>query len=171
MKIQRSEPLPLYAEIKALIETSRSTVVRMVNTTMVYTYFQIGRSIVEHEQKGLKRAVYATETLKKLSEKLVNEFGKGFSERNLENMRNFYLIYSDKISQTLSAKSCGNQKSETTSRISSTTFQLSWSHYVFLIRLPEKERTFYEIEAVKQNWSSNGFLMNSFEFVDAQTVS
>ncbi len=133
--------MPLYAEIKALIETSRSTVVRMVNTTMVCTYFQIGRLIVEHEQKGLKRAEYAKETLKKLSEKLVNEFGKGFSERNLRSIREFYISYKKSVIwQTMSAKS-------------ETLFQLSWSHYVFLMKLPEAERKFYEIEAIKQSWS------------------
>lgn len=123
MKIQRSEALPLYAEIKALIETSRSTVVRMVNTAMVYTYFQIGRLIVEYEQKGLKRAAYAKETLKRLSEKLVKEFGRGFSDRNLRSMREFYIAYKKSVIwQTPSAKS-------------GTLLQLSWS-------LRELERQF-----------------------------
>ncbi|OGR62237.1 MAG: hypothetical protein A2X34_10655 [Elusimicrobia bacterium GWC2_51_8] len=143
----------LYKEIRTFIESARSSAVRAVNITMVYTYFHIGRLIVEHEQKGAKRAEYATETLKNLSKQLVNEFGKGFSERNLENIRNFYITYSDKISQTLSAKSSLDRKTETLSRKSPVTFQLSWSHYVFLMKLPEAERKFYEIEAAKQNWS------------------
>lgn len=103
--------------------------------------------IVVDEQQGKKRAGYAEETLKNLSLDLTKEFGKGYSERNLENMRKFFLLYSAKISQTMSAKS------ETASRISQTTFPLSWSHYVFLIRLSDAERSFYEIEAAKQNWS------------------
>ena len=137
----------LFENIKTLVYEARNAVVRNVNTVMVMTYFEIGRMIVVDEQQGKKRAGYAEETLKNLSLYLTREFGKGFSERNLENMRKFYLLYVTKISQTVSAKS------ETASRISPVTFPLSWSHYVFLIKLPEAERKFYEIEAVKQNWS------------------
>ncbi len=128
----------LYENIKALLHEARSAVARNINTAMVMTYFEIGRMIVEHEQKGQKRAGYAEEILKNLSLDLTKEFGKGFSVDNLQNMRRFYLTY---------------QKYETLSRISHKTFPLSWSHYVFLMRLPEAERKFYEIEAVKQNWS------------------
>lgn len=86
--------------------------------------------------------------MKNLSLDLTREFGKGFSERNLENMRKFYLLYVIRISQTLSAKS------EIASRISPETFPLSWSHYLLLMRIEkEDERQFYEIEAVNQNWS------------------
>jgi len=128
----------LYEDIKALLHEARTAVARNINTAMVMTYFEIGRMIVEHEQEGANRAAYAKETLKSLSQKLTAEFGRGFSSDNLELMRRFYLVYS---------------KSETLSRISPIIFQLSWSHYVFLMRLPEAERKFYEIEAVKQNWS------------------
>lgn len=152
MKIQKGNISLLYKEIKTLIESARTTVVRTVNTTMVYTYFHIGRLIVEHEQKGAKRAAYAKETLKKLSEKLMNEFGKGFSERNLRLMREFYTAYKESlIWQTASANS--KAIPQTLSAKSRLPFNLSWSHYVFLMKLPEAERKFYEIEAVKQNWS------------------
>ena len=137
----------LYENIKALLHEARTAIARNINTAMVMTYFEIGRMIVVDEQKGKRRAGYAEETLKNLSIDLTKEFGKGFSERNLENMRKFYNLYSFRISQTVSAKS------ETASRISPIIFQLSWSHYVFLMRLPEDERKFYEIEASKQNWS------------------
>lgn len=147
-KIIKKQPHKrLFENIKALLHEARSAVARNINTAMVMTYFEIGRMIVVDEQQGKRRAGYAEETLKNLSLDLTKEFGKGFSERNLENMRKFYLLYSAKIPQTVSAKS------ETLSRISHETFPLSWSHYVFLIRLPEDERRFYEIEAVKQNWS------------------
>lgn len=154
-KILRNQPhQKLYENIKALLHEARNAVVRNINTAMVMTYFEIGRMIVEHEQKGARRAEYAKETLIKLSEQLMNEFGKGFSERNLRLMREFYLTYSEHgIWQTLSAKSPTDRKSETLSRISPIIFQLSWSHYVFLMRLSEDERKFYEIEAGKQNWS------------------
>lgn len=70
---------------------------------MVQTYFQIGKYIVENEQKGKKRADYGQETLKMVAEPLQKEFGKGFSERNLRNMRLFYIHYQT-IWQTVSAK-------------------------------------------------------------------
>ena len=119
---------------------------------MVYTYYEIGRMIVEQEQKGKERAQYGKKILKGLAERLNAEFGKGFSVDNLENMRRFYLAY------VISESSLGigsSKKSETVSRISKNKeFQLSWSHYLKLMRIDdEKERRFYEIEAYKNNWS------------------
>src|SRR3990172_833546 len=138
----------LYEDIKAFLHEARNAVVRNINTAMVMTYFEIGRMIVVDEQQGKKRAGYAEETLKKLSIDLTKDFGKGFSERNIENMWKFYLLYSIKISQTVSAKS------GIVSRISQKNFPLSWSHYLILIRMEnEDERRFYEIEAANQNWS------------------
>lgn len=138
----------LFEDIKNLLYDARNAVVRNINTAMVMTYFEIGRMIVVDEQQGKRRAGYAEETLKNLSRDLIKEFGKGFSERNLENMRKFYLSYAPKISQTLSAKS------KTTHRASARDFPLGWSHYLLLIRIAnEDERRFYEIEAVNQNWS------------------
>lgn len=102
----------LYINILKLLKNSREQVLRTVNSTMVKTYFEIGRLIVEDKQKGLERAEYGQETLKNLSVRLTKEFGKGFSQRNLEQMRQFYLVYS--ISQTVSAE-----------------FRLSWSTILF----------------------------------------
>ncbi|MBI5096943.1 MAG: hypothetical protein HZB32_04795 [Nitrospirae bacterium] len=137
----------LFENIKAFLHEARNAVARNINTAMVMTYFEIGRMIVVDEQHGKKRAGYAEETLKNLSLDLTKEFGKGFSERNLENMRKFYLLYSIKISQTVSAKF------DTVSHISHNTFPLSWSHYLLLMRIDnENERRFYEIETVAQNW-------------------
>jgi predicted nuclease of restriction endonuclease-like (RecB) superfamily len=119
---------------------------------MVYTYFEIGRTIVEEEQKGKERAEYGKQILKGLSEKLTAEFGKGFSVDNLENMRRLYLSYS--ISETPSRKST-TENSETLSRNFKTPdFQLSWSHYLFLMKVDNPdERKFYEIEAINNGWS------------------
>lgn len=124
----------LFQDIKTLLHNARSQVVRAVNTTMVHTYFEIGRLIVEHEQKGSVKAEYGAETLKNLSIELSKEFGKGFSAQNLERMRTFYNVF--KKSSTVSSK-----------------FTLSWSHYVFLMRLSEHEQKFYEIESIENNWS------------------
>ncbi len=151
----------LFTSIKALMISARQQTIRQINTTMVNTYFKIGRMIVEDEQKGLSKAEYSEQVLLKLSQALVAEFGKGFSERNLRAMRKFYLTYS--IRQTVSAeltkgKTLSGQpviprklyeKSQTLSRI----FKLPWSHYVFLIRLEKPIRDFYEIEAIQNNWS------------------
>ncbi len=131
----------LFSQIKNLIEQSKSTLVRTINSAMVYTYFQIGKIIVEHEQKGEIKAQYGERTLRDLSKKLTKEFGRGFSVQNLENMRNFYIAFGK--SQTLSGKS----------QTLSTKFILSWSHYVFLSRMPDDERQFYTIESTENNWS------------------
>lgn len=74
-------------DIKELLEAARNNVVRQVNTTMLMTYFEIGRRIVEQEQKGESQADYGQYLLVRLSESLSGRFGKGFSKRNLELMR------------------------------------------------------------------------------------
>jgi predicted nuclease of restriction endonuclease-like (RecB) superfamily len=102
---------------------------------MSLTYFEIGRMIVEEEQKGELRANYGKQIIKTLSVKLTKDFGQGFSMRNIEQMRQFYIAYS--IPQTVSAE-----------------FKLSWSHYLILMRISdENERRFYEVESIKNNWS------------------
>ena len=93
----------LLHDIKTLLQNARNQVVRTVNTTMVHTYFEIGRLIVEHEQGGQEKTEYGEGTLKQLSDELTQEFGKGFSLRNIEAIRKFYLTY--RKTQTPSAKS------------------------------------------------------------------
>ena len=90
----------LFSQVVNLLQQSKQQVVRAINQTMVYTYYEIGRMIFEEEQNGKDRAEYGKQLLKGLSKQLNQEFGKGFSVVNLENMRKFYLIYS--IPQTLS---------------------------------------------------------------------
>ena len=93
---------------------------------MVSTYFEIGRRIVEQEQNGSPRAGYGENVLNELSEKLTQEFGKGFSVTNLKQMRSFYGIYSQSntIGQTVSDQ-----------------FILSWSHYLKLMRIKRSVAT------------------------------
>lgn len=139
----------LLSNISALLENARNKVVVAVNQTIVLTYFEIGRMIVEDEQKGESRAEYGKAVLKDLSLHLTKRFGKGFSQRNLEQMRQFYLSYS--IPQTLSAESESLNTIQQSSRIN---FNLSWSHYLKLMRIKDlDERSFYEIESYKNNWS------------------
>lgn len=175
----------LFSQISELLENSRKRVLVAVNQTMVLTYFEIGRMIVEDEQNGENRAEYGKNVLKDLSVYLTSKFGRGFSDTNLRQMRNFYILYSEQIQQTLSAefKIENNSKPQTASaelqkisqklsdesEISSTpltkfgnqkqqtlsdNFNLSWSHYLKLMRIKDiKERKFYEIESFKNNWS------------------
>ncbi|WP_318640583.1 DUF1016 N-terminal domain-containing protein [Flavobacterium ardleyense] len=82
-------------QVVDLLQQARQQVLRTVNSTMVLTYFEIGRIIVEEEQEGKERAEYGKHLLKGLSEQLNSEFGKGFSVVNLESMRKFYIIYSN----------------------------------------------------------------------------
>jgi predicted nuclease of restriction endonuclease-like (RecB) superfamily len=140
MKTELDSINPLFLKIAELIELVHQKVVTTVNLAMVNTYFEIGRMIVEEEQQGKSRAQYGKAVLKNLSDRLVNKYGKGFSERNLEQMRQFYLVYS--IPQTLSAE------------LSKPRFTISWSHYLVLMRIENaNERSFYEIEATNENWS------------------
>lgn len=139
-----------YSQIFDLLKTARSQVVRTINQTMVCTYFEIGRIIVEEEQEGKPRATYGKQLLKELSNRLTTEYGKGFSVDNLENMRRFFTIYTK--SETVSRISQKGKK--TKQQLTPIKFNLSWSHYLKLMRIDDKnERKFYEIEAAKSNWS------------------
>ena len=125
----------VYAEISNLLKEARKSIVSNINTTMTKTYFLIGKRIVEEEQNGNERAEYGENLIKNLSKRLTEEFGKGFSKRNLWQMKQFYLAYS-KV-QTVSAQ-----------------FKLSWSHYLILMRMENiEERNFYEIKSIQNNWS------------------
>ena len=145
----------LYSRIADLIEHARQKVASVVNLTMVHTYFEIGRMIVEDEQKGKDRAEYGKAVLKELSTRLTGKFGKGFSEQNLRNMRQFFIVYANRdlsIRQTLSSglESNDNQSS----KVKYYDFTLNWSHYLILMRIENAaERNFYEVEATNENWS------------------
>ena len=135
MKNDLSPDNALFDNIALIIEQARQKVAATVNLTMLLTYFDIGRMIVENEQQGKERAVYGKNVLKNLAQRLTEHFGKGFSVDNLQNMRQFYLTYS--IYETASRK-----------------FILSWSHYLVLMRITNPdERSFYEIEAAANQWS------------------
>jgi len=124
----------LFDNIKRIINNSKSKIYTTINTTIIDAYWNIGKKIVEEEQKGKKRARYGEYLIKELSHRLTNEFEKGFSEDNLERMRKFYLMYP--ISASLTRK-------------------LSWAHYLRLISIKNSNaRNFYEIECSKERWST-----------------
>jgi hypothetical protein len=107
--------------------------VQAVNTQLIETYWQVGQRIVEFEQNGKERAEYGKALISQLAQDLTLRLGKGFSRSNLVYMRLFYLRYP--ISQKPS-------------------HQLSWSHYVELLKLDDDlERSFYEKQAISERWS------------------
>lgn len=134
-KLENNEQIitNLFNEIEQIIITSRNEITYQINNTLVNTYFNIGKIIVENEQSGNIRAEYGKEVLLKLSKKLTDKYGTGFSRSNLQNMRLFYTKYGN--CQTVSSK-------------------LSWSHYCELIYIEdEQERNFYETECLTSRWS------------------
>ena len=134
-----------FNKVADLLKEARKSIVQTVNKTMVLTYFEIGKLIIEEEQNGKERAEYGKQIIKELSSRLSIEFGKGFSVTNLKQMRTFYLTYSK--GQTVSAES-------DESIVQHYNLQLSWSHYLFLMRIENlDERKYYEIETYSNNWS------------------
>lgn len=123
-----------YESIRSILEEARSNAYRAVNSELVQAYWQIGRIIVEEEQKGKARAGYGKALLKGLSKRLVLEFGEGFNERNLWHMRNFYNNFP---------------------KMNALRTELSWTHYRTLLRVENSgARDFYLIESINNNWST-----------------
>lgn len=150
----------LIKRLADIIQSARSTAVRQINKAQVLAYYEIGREIVEFEQKGKARAGYGEELIKRLSKDMTEKFGKGFSATNLKMMRLFYQAFP--IRQTVSDESEKTQKYETAPRKSeipqtpSAEFDpmLSWSHYCELLSVENPlARSFYEQEALNNSWS------------------
>ena len=123
----------LLSAIRTLLTEARSQLQQTVNHAMVKTYWEIGRLIVEEEQKGEKRAAYGQSQIKSLAQDLRKEFGKGFTTRNLLNMRAFYL--QNPIWHSVSTK-------------------LTWTHHRILLRVQDsKAREWYAQEAIENAWT------------------
>jgi predicted nuclease of restriction endonuclease-like (RecB) superfamily len=163
-----AEYAAVLADITAKLEAARRTTGRVVNAIMTATYWEVGRRIVEFEQGGRGRASYGTGLLKRLAADLTARFGRGFSERNVEQMRLFYLSWSSMAPpasmtnpQTPSAKSSAAAVAAVESPIAAAagltrppSFPLPWSHYVRLLAVKNLEaRRFYEAEALRGGWS------------------
>lgn len=135
-----------YQDIKKILSEARNKAYTAVNFAMVEGYWNVGRRIVEEEQKGKYRAQYGTKLLENLSRKLTNDFGKGFDPTNLWNMRKFYLTFPilDAVRQ-----------------------ELRWTHYRFLLRVEnENARNFYLAECAQAHWSTRQLerQINSFYY-------
>lgn len=124
----------IYSEIKETLLLSRGQAYSAVNFAMVQAYWHIGRIIVEHEQSGSLRAEYGKAVLQEVSARLQQEFGAGFSVRNLQQMKKFYVLFPN------------------TNALRS---QLTWTHYRALLRVEDDAaRKWYEEECVRSGWSS-----------------
>ena len=159
------------SEVKQLVQQARIASAQSVNAVMTATYWEIGRQIVQMEQKGKTRAEYGEELIRKLSTDLTKIYKRGFSFRNLSKYRQFYLLYSHiGKGQTLSALFKATQKVPTvsaqsykllksqdflnTQRKLPDIFPLPWSAYVSLMSVKdETARKFYEEEALRGGWS------------------
>ena len=129
------------------IEQARQQVQRTIDTEMVKAYWLIGQEIVQEEQYGKERSAYGKAVLKNLSDRLQKQYKRGFGVDTLEQARKFYLIY-----QEVTKSDALRRKSAPTPNLSP---NLSWTHYRALIRVKRPEaRQFYEIEALKNHWSS-----------------
>lgn len=136
----------LYSRIATLITEGRKQVRSAVNSTLLITYWHIGRLIVEDEQEGAERAAYGKEALKELSNRLTAEFGKGFDITNLRKMRQLYSRFPIRDSVSL---------------------ELSWTHYRHLLKVDDEQaRQWYLEEAIKENWSTRALerQINSFYY-------
>ena len=114
-------------EVKRIIEESKKKVISYVNTTLLYTYWNIGKRIVEY-QGGLERAKYGDKLIERLSIELTKEYGSGFTKSNLKRMKQFYTYYS---------------------KVNSVSSQLSWTHYRRIITVKDPLARDYYINEVE----------------------
>ena len=135
LELEKSKDYKRFLDrVSTLLEKARKEAVRKVNIVLVETYWQIGKRIVQEEQKGKERADYGKYLVRRLALDLTKKFGKGFTGRNLWAMRQFYLTYP---------------------KVHAVRAELTWTHYRILMGIKDENmRSFYEIEAVKNNWSS-----------------
>jgi predicted nuclease of restriction endonuclease-like (RecB) superfamily len=169
----------LHGRLREILESAKTAVARSVNTTQVIANWLIGREIVEEEQHGKWRAEYGKQVLRELSHQLHTEYGNGYSVDNLELFRRFYRDYLTLISDAMPRNFRAHEKSDALRRKSDALLSdkgltpipyaprkeswkpgelhpnLSWTHYRTLLRVDKIEvRSFYEIEAIKNNWGS-----------------
>jgi hypothetical protein len=124
----------VYKEIREVLVQARARAWQAVNSEMVPAYWKVGRLIVEEEQRGKARAEYGKGLIKGLSSRLTADFGRGYDQSNVWNMRAFYLAYP---------------------KIDALRRELTWTHYRLLLRLEKQQaRAFYEIEAANSRWST-----------------
>ena len=177
-KIRMKKGSTLYDRVRQILESARSTFARSVNSTQIAATWLIGQEIVEEEQKGKTRAGYGDALLRDLSARLTRNCERGWSVRQLEYARSFYLMYGDLLGglktnavRSFSGESVNSNalRSNSTTQLSTMIYaarkeswspgrlhpNMSWTHYRTLLRVDRSEaRAFYEIESIKNNWSA-----------------
>ena len=160
-KVKSVAPVPGYAAVSdgivQLLNAARLAVARNVNALMTASYWEIGRRIVEAEQKGKRRAGYGEQLIERLSLDLTRQFGRGFSHQNLWQMRLFFQTWGpEEILQTVSGEFKATRIATAPFNLSqlSQAFPLPWSAYVRLLTVKSPHaRQFYEEEALRSGWS------------------
>jgi hypothetical protein len=128
---------PFFNDIRAIIQQARQKAYTAVNFAMAEAYWHIGKRIVQEEQHGDARAEYGKQLIKELSKQLSAEFGRGFTEANIWNFRQFYLVF------------------QTDEKLYALRRELTWTHYRLIMRLENPSaRDYYMQEAAEQNWST-----------------
>jgi predicted nuclease of restriction endonuclease-like (RecB) superfamily len=155
---------PLYRQIRAVVESARSGAYRAVNAAMVQAYWNVGRLIVEHEQRGRHRAGYGEAVIATLAERLTRDLGRGFDERNLRYMRSFHLAFpirnvlrseSPELGKWNAARSESAIRHPARDKSQGLRAELSWTHYRFLLSVDDHAaRQWYMHEAADQHWST-----------------
>ena len=172
--MRSNDSAAVYRRIRDILDSARAGAARSVNTIHVVANWLIGREIVEEEQKGRRRAEYGRRLIENLSKRLVRDFGRGFAVRNLETFRAFYLGYPELVIPHAVRAESADHRSRKIPHTASMPLpviphavsaesrkpgrlhpNLSWTHYRTLLRVDKAEaRSFYEIEAIKNNWSA-----------------
>jgi predicted nuclease of restriction endonuclease-like (RecB) superfamily len=124
----------LFERISEILEIAQSRIYHTVNSEMLYAYWNVGREIIEEEQKGKDRAAYGSALLEELAKRMTKRYGRSFSSRNLRYMRQFYKEFP---------------------KWNAVRSELSWTHYRMLLKVEKHDaRRFYMNEAISGNWST-----------------
>lgn len=130
------EEIQFYQDIHAILDDAKSRTYEAANNIMTYAYWNVGRRIIEQEQKGARKAKYGAYLIKRLSQELSDEYGTGFSVANIRNCRQLYMTFpKESYGYSMIGKVC-------------------WSHLRSIMRLDdEEERNFYLNEVANEYWS------------------
>ncbi|MFH1519512.1 MAG: PDDEXK nuclease domain-containing protein [Candidatus Omnitrophota bacterium] len=151
MKDSRLSTNNLFTRVSLIIESARGKIARAVNSEMVSAYWLIGKEIIDEEQKGRLRAEYGAKIIEKLSQDLTVKYGAGWSASHLWHVRQFYVLYKDRLPENLHTLRADSEKKI----LHTLRAELSWSHYRILMRVEKPQaRSFYEVECLKNNWSA-----------------
>lgn len=152
--IQKTSINKLCEDIRNVLEKAKDHAYKAVNFAMVIAYWQIGKIIVEEEQRGRERAEYGRFIIRELSEKLSKEYGTSFDESNLRYMRLFYRKFPNCDALRHESQKVHALRGES-QKVNALRSELSWTHYRLLLKVEEEAaRNFYMLECIENNWST-----------------